>query len=134
MLAMGIACALIACYHFALGQSSVPGAGPVSPTIDSRERFYSGIFFGFGIAWIWAARQSPISAALVRGLSCVFLLGGLGRVLSWVETGRPHWLQIAEMIVELILPFVFVTLASTYERAHTRTASNGSATTTSSPT
>lgn len=114
---MGVTCALIGLYHLTLGQVSVPGAGTASATIDSRERFYSAIFIGFGLAWVWASRQAPVPATTVRILAGIFLLGGAGRVLSWVDLGPPHWLQVAGMVVELGLPFVFFWLAPADERA-----------------
>lgn len=115
-LAMGVSCALIGIYHLGLGEWSVPGTGPASATIDSRERFYSAVFFGYGLAWVWAARQTPIPARAIRMLAGVFLLGGIGRVASLVMLGWPHWLQSAEAGVELTLPFVFFWLAGADER------------------
>lgn len=64
-MAMGITCAAIGLYHLALGIASVPGEASTGATVDSRERFYNAIFFGFGLAWIRAARQccpSPSTA------------------------------------------------------------------------
>lgn len=68
-LAMGIACAAIGLYHLVLGIASVPGEGSTGATVDSRERFYNAIFLGYGLAWIWAARQSPIPSTAVRWLA-----------------------------------------------------------------
>ena len=59
-LTIGIACVAIGVFHFILGIDSVPGEGNTGATVDSRERFYAAIFLGYGIAWIWAARQSPV--------------------------------------------------------------------------
>ncbi len=122
---MGVSCALIGLYHFGLGQASVPGAGASTATIDSRERFYSAIFFGFGLAWIWAARRTPISSTAIRMLSAVFLLGGVGRLISLAALGSPHWLQIAEMVVEVLLPPVFFLLSAADEKAATRAGADG---------
>ena len=44
-------------YHLALGTASVPGATDANATVDSRERFYSAIFAGYGIARMQAARN-----------------------------------------------------------------------------
>ncbi|MCK7625236.1 DUF4345 domain-containing protein [Streptomyces sp. RS10V-4] len=114
---MGAACAAIGAYHFALGIVSVPGEGAAGATVDSRERFYNAIFLGYGLAWIWAARRTPIPAAAVRALTAVFLLGGLGRVLSGLVHDWPHWFQIPLAVLELALPPVYFWLADADEKA-----------------
>jgi hypothetical protein len=118
--AMGVACAAIGLYHVLLGIGSVPGEGtadsPVGTTVDSRERFYNAIFFGYGVAWLWAARQSPIPATVVRWLAGFMLLGGIGRIVSLVQYGAPHWFQIPLTALELVLPPLFIWLATAAER------------------
>jgi len=116
---MGVAFVAIGVMHMALGIASVPGEGSAGATIDSRERFYAAIFLGFGLAWVWVARRSPIPATAVRWLSAIFLLGGFGRVLSFVIYGWPHWLQIGESVLELILPLLFFWLAAADEQSPT---------------
>jgi hypothetical protein len=113
--AMGIACVAIGLYHVVLGIGSVPGGGAADTvagrTVDSRERFYNAIFFGYGMAWLWVARQRPIPADPVRWLAGFMLLGGLGRVLSMVQYGAPHWFQVPLTVIELVLPPVYMWLA-----------------------
>jgi hypothetical protein len=75
----GLSCVAIGIYHFALGTASVPGATDANATVDSRERFYSAYFAGYGFAWLRAARKSPIRAGDVRllaGLMLMTLLDG----------------------------------------------------------
>ncbi|MFB0631996.1 DUF4345 domain-containing protein [Streptomyces sp. AB3(2024)] len=117
--AMGVACVAIGLYHLVLGIVSVPGtegAGPAAVTVDSRERFYNAIFVGFGLAWIETARRTPVPARAVRWLSAVFLLGGVGRVLSVAVHGWPHWFQIPLAALELGLPPLYFWLADADER------------------
>jgi hypothetical protein len=119
-MAMGVACAGIGLYHVVLGIGSVPGAGAADSlagiTVDSRERFYNAIFFGYGVAWLWAARQSPIPAAVVRWLASFMLLGGIGRIVSLVQYGAPHWFQIPLIVLELVVPLLFMWLTTVDER------------------
>jgi hypothetical protein len=115
--ATGAASVAIGCYHFALGTASVPGATDANATVDSRERFYSAIFAGYGIAWIRAARTSPIRAADVRLLAGVMLAGGVGRLLSRVRNGRPHWFQDVLTAVEFAVPAAFFALADAQQPA-----------------
>ncbi|MCM2416139.1 DUF4345 domain-containing protein [Streptomyces sp. RKAG290] len=115
VLAMGYACVAIGLFHVLGGNSAIPGASSAGPTVDSLGRFFGAIFAGYGLAWLWAARQSPIPATAVRWLAAVFLLGALGRVLSLAVHGWPHWFQVVLGIVELVLSPLFFWLASAEE-------------------
>ncbi|MFJ1675876.1 DUF4345 domain-containing protein [Streptomyces sp. NPDC088251] len=115
--AMGYACVAIGLFHVLLGSAAIPGAGPAGPTVDSLGRFFGAIFAGYGLAWLWAARQSPIPATAVRWLAGVFLLGALGRLLSLAALGWPHWFQVVLTAVELVLPPLFFRLADAEEKA-----------------
>ncbi|APE23717.1 MULTISPECIES: DUF4345 domain-containing protein [Streptomyces] len=114
---MGWACVAIGLFHVALGNAALPGAGSAGATVDSWGRFMGAAFAGYGLAWLWAARQHPIPAGPVRWLAGVFLLGGAGRLLSLAAHGRPHGFQIALTVIELALPPVFFWLANAEERA-----------------
>ncbi|GAA3988427.1 hypothetical protein GCM10022247_03590 [Allokutzneria multivorans] len=116
LLVTGVACVAIGAYHIALGIDSVPGEAGAGATVDSRERFYNAIFLGYGLAWVWAARQTPISARAVRWLAGIMLLGGVGRVLSMLVHGQPHWFQVPLTVIEFVLPAVFFWLATADER------------------
>ncbi|MEV0350690.1 DUF4345 domain-containing protein [Nonomuraea sp. NPDC050680] len=114
---MGWACVAIGLFHVALGNAAIPGAGSAGTTIDSWGRFMGASFAGYGLAWLWAARQRPIPARAVRWLAGVFLLGGVGRLLSLAVHGWPQGFQIALTVIELGLPPVFFWLADAEERA-----------------
>ncbi|MBL1084411.1 DUF4345 domain-containing protein [Streptomyces actinomycinicus] len=114
---MGWTCVVIGVFHVLLGNAAIPGAGSAGATVDSWGRFMGAAFTGYGLAWLWAARQRPVPARPVRWLAGVFLLGGAGRLLSLVVEGRPHWFQIALAVLELGLPPVFFRLADADERA-----------------
>ncbi|MFB7850628.1 DUF4345 domain-containing protein [Streptomyces sp. NPDC056053] len=115
--AMGYACLAIGLFHVLLGNAAIPGEGSAGPTIDSLGRFFGAVFAGYGLGWLWAARQSPIPATAVRWLAGVFLLGAVGRVLSLTVHGWPHWFQVALAVVELVLAPVLLLLADAEERA-----------------
>jgi len=103
-LVMGIACAVIGLVHLVVGIGSVPGEGSAGATVDSRERYYGAIFEGYGLAWIWAARQAPIPLTVIRFLAAVFLLGAVGRVISIIDRGWPQGFQVALTVIEIVLP------------------------------
>jgi hypothetical protein len=113
----GLSCITIGIYHFALGTASVPGATDANATVDSRERFYSAYFAGYGVAWLRAARKSPIHAGEVRLLAGLMLISGIGRLISLVHNGRPHWFQEVLTAIELILPVAFFGIAEVDEKS-----------------
>jgi Domain of unknown function (DUF4345) len=112
----GLSCVIIGIYHFVLGTASVPGATDANATVDSRERFYSAYFAGYGLAWLGATRKSPIRAGEVRLLAGVMLLSGVGRLLSLVRNGRPHWFQEVLTAIEFVVPAIFFGIADTEEK------------------
>ncbi|MFI0262671.1 DUF4345 domain-containing protein [Streptomyces sp. NPDC017056] len=114
---MGWACAMIGLFHVALGNAAIPGAGSAGATVDSWGRFMGAVFVGYGLAWLWAARQRPIPARAVRWLAGIFLLGGVGRLLSLAVHGWPQSFQIVLAVIEIGLPPVLVWLADAEERA-----------------
>lgn len=113
---MGITCAVIGLYHSVLGVRSVPGAEDANTTVDSRERFYNVVFGGYGLAWIWAARRTPISAGTVRFLAGVMVVGGVVRLVSMADRGKPHWFQTALTAVEFVVPAEFFRIAAADEK------------------
>ncbi|MGW4563216.1 DUF4345 domain-containing protein [Streptomyces sp. NPDC004561] len=113
---MGWSSVVIGLYHVLLGNAAIPGAGSAGATVDSWGRFMGASFVGYGLAWVWAARQRPIPARTVRWLAGVFLLGGMGRLLSLAAHGWPQWFQIVLAVIELSLPLVFFWLADAEER------------------
>src|SRR5271156_212285 len=112
----GLSCIAIGIYHFALGTASVPGATDANATVDSRERFYSAYFAGYGVAWLRAARKSPIHAGEVRLLAGLMLISGVGRLISLVDNGRPHWFQEVLTAIEFVVPAVFFGIAEAEEQ------------------
>jgi hypothetical protein len=118
----GLSCLVIGIYHFALGTASVPGATDANATIDSRERFYSAYFAGYGFAWLAAARKHPIRAGDVRLLAGLMLVSAVGRLISLVHNGRPHWFQEVLTAIEFVVPAVFFGIAESDEKAQLHSA------------
>ncbi|MFJ7067758.1 DUF4345 domain-containing protein [Streptomyces sp. NPDC101115] len=114
---MGWACVAIGLFHVALGNAALPGAGSAGATVDSWGRFMGAAFAGYGLAWLWTARQRPVPARAVRWLAGVFLLGGVGRLISLAVHSWPQWFQIALTVIELVLPPVFFWLSDAEERS-----------------
>ncbi|MER6217170.1 DUF4345 domain-containing protein [Streptomyces sp. NPDC001674] len=115
---MGIACTAIGLWHVAAGNVAIPGEGGAGPTVDSLGRFLGAFFADYGLAWVWAARQDPVPARLVRWLAAVFALGTVGRLLSLAVEGRPHWFQVVLIVQEVLIPPLLFWLADADERAY----------------
>jgi len=113
----GLSCIVIGIYHLVLGTASVPGAADANATVDSRERFYSAYFAGYGVAWLRTARRSPIRAGEVRALAGLMLFSAVGRVISLVHNGRPHWFQEVLTAVEFVVPAAFFGIADADQKA-----------------
>ncbi|TRD10926.1 DUF4345 domain-containing protein [Erythrobacter insulae] len=100
----GVTCCGIATVHMLLGLSWVPDAGNFTATLDSQDRFYASIFFGFGTAVIWSARDLKSRRKVLGLLLGLFFLGGLARILSVLAIGWPHPMFIVLGALELTMP------------------------------
>ncbi|MFI1246632.1 DUF4345 domain-containing protein [Streptomyces anulatus] len=130
---MGVACVAIGLFHVIGGNAAIPGESDAGATLDSLGRFFGAIFAGYGLVWLWAARQDPVPARVVRWLAAVFLLGGIGRILSLAVHGWPHPFQVALALIELAFPPVWFWLADADERASLERAQNVPPTGTDTP-
>jgi hypothetical protein len=108
--ATGAACTAIGLAHLVAGSKSVPGAQQNNPTEDSQESFFGAIFAGYGLTWLWAARNGRLAA--IDALAVTMGLGGVGRLLSWKRAGHPHRFFAAMTVVELATPAMFLPLTA----------------------
>jgi hypothetical protein len=102
----GLVCVAIALAHLLFGSASIVGGGPVNATIDSDMRFYAVLFAAFGLGFVWAARDLGRRTSVANLLGLLFFVGGLARLLAWVQTGPPNWFYVAMIPVELVIPVV----------------------------
>ena len=90
--------------EIARGAQGVPGGSPeVSPTVDSSLR-YANVF---KLAWgsvIWSQLpRAERSQAVTWSLATLFV-GGLARLRSWQQRGRPHPISVVAIVLELVAP------------------------------
>ena len=85
-----------------LGPQGVPGGSPdVLPTVDSALRYANAFKFAVGpVIWSQLAHVER-SLALTVALSTVFG-GGLARLRSWQQRGRPHPVSVAAFVLETV--------------------------------
>ena len=84
------------------GPQGVPGGSPdVIPTVDSSLRYANAFKFAVGPV-IWSQlrhiEQSP--AVFFAALTIAF--GGLARLRSWQQRGRPHPVTVGAIAIETI--------------------------------
>jgi hypothetical protein len=106
----GWACIAIGVGHIGLGvERSVPGAGHVSPTLESQEAFYNSVFVGYGLTWLRATQDDRPDRVLEA--AAVMALGGVARLIAMARKGAPHPLYAGLTAVEFVLPAIVVVLA-----------------------
>jgi hypothetical protein len=84
-------------------------------TVDTTNlthimRAVMGLYLGMVVLWLWGAFRKPMQGpALVA--CAVFMLGlAVGRILSFVIDGMPHWLLIVYAALEIVLGLIAVVL------------------------
>jgi hypothetical protein len=107
----GVICVGISLAHLAVGPDAIMGGSQVNATSDGEDRFYAGLFGAFGLAAIWCARDVERKQVYVSALAAAFLIGGIGRLISFIVVGRPHPFFLAMLVVELVLPVLMVLMA-----------------------
>lgn len=89
------------------GPQGVPGGSPdVAPTVDSALRYANAFKFAVGPV-IWS-QLAHVERSPALALSTVFG-GGLARLRSWQQRGRPHPVSVAAVVLEtLAVPALIV--------------------------
>jgi hypothetical protein len=84
------------------GPQGVPGGSPdVAPTVDSSLRYANVFKLAAGpVMWSQLGRveQSPV---VTFALSTIFV-GGLARLRSWQQRGRPHPVTVGAIALETL--------------------------------
>jgi len=87
-----------------LGPQGVPGGSPdVTPTVDSALRYANVFKFAVGpVIWSQLGRVER-SPSLTYALSSIFV-GGITRLRSWQQRGRPHPVTVGAVVLEIAAP------------------------------
>lgn len=80
---------------------AAPGAANVS--LDSHFRYLSGLFLGIGLLFWSAVPHIEHRGSLVRALTLIVVVGGLGRALSLAQAGPPDLSMRLALIMELVV-------------------------------
>ena len=63
-----------------------------------------------GLVLLHIARRLPATLGWIPPTAALFFLGGIGRAISWLAVGAPHPFFLLLMVIELVLPLVFLAL------------------------
>ena len=90
--------------EIARGAQGVPGGSPaVNATVDSSLRYANVFKFALGpVIWSQLPRIER-SPALTWSFVTLFA-GGVARIRSWQQNGRPHPVSVMAIALELIAP------------------------------
>jgi len=94
----------------ALTGLNYPVTGAWPPTMDSELRFYAALWGAYGFIVIAVARNLRAMLHYVPLLAATFFVGGAGRALSYFQVGPPHPFFVFLMVIELVLPIIFLML------------------------
>jgi hypothetical protein len=88
--------------EIARGAQGVPGGSPeVVPTVDSSLRYATVFKLAVGpVIWSQLGRVEQSPAVSFAGATIA--VGGLVRLLSWRQSGRPHPITVAAIALETV--------------------------------
>jgi len=88
----------------------LPKETPPQPILDNLVRFLSGIYFGAGFLFAYAAFNVGTLGDVVYFLGLIVLFSGLGRLFSRIKIGSAGQYFDIIMFVEIILGLAIITL------------------------
>jgi hypothetical protein len=91
-------------YYYGLPDN--PAFTPGLLMLDSNFRFYNGLWFGIGFILIWMIINVTKKTNVMWGLSVLFFMGGIGRIVSIVTCGRPSLMYMLFLPLETGFPLL----------------------------
>lgn len=80
-----------------------------SVSADSHVRYLSGLLLGIGLVTWTTIPRIEIQGARLAVITLIVAIGGLARLWSLIEVGRPHSSMVAALFLELLLtPLLYV--------------------------
>lgn len=107
---MGVTAAVTGSLVAAGGAAAIPGGAPAAASNDSVLRFYA-VWWAAQAPALWRLSRDPaLPSAQLTAVCATTFLGGLARLVSAQQSGRPHPLFQTLMVSELVLPPMLLAL------------------------
>jgi hypothetical protein len=81
---------------------------PPIVVLDTNLRFYSGVWLGLGLAFLWLIPAIERQTVLFRVLWGMIFIGGIGRLLSMMRLGWPPVAFVAFTAIEIVGAPLFI--------------------------
>jgi hypothetical protein len=76
--------------------------GPVAVDLDSHFRYLSGLLLAIGLAFASCIADIERKTARFRFLALLVVIGGIGRLISYLSIGAPGSGHVFGLIMELV--------------------------------
>jgi hypothetical protein len=80
----------------------------ITPDFDSHYRYIAGYYISLGMLGLWIIPEIEKHKSLFRILCVSVFLGGIGRVVSILQVGRPGSMALFFTAFELCFPLLLL--------------------------
>jgi hypothetical protein len=85
-----------------------PVSSPHAILLDTNLRFFSGLWLGLGLAYLWLIPSIERQTILFRAIWGAIFVGGIGRLLSIALTGTPPAPFVFFALLEIVGAPLFI--------------------------
>ena len=86
-----------------LGPEMLGAGNVVAADLDSHFRYLSGLLLAIGLGFASTVTQIEARGGRFRLLTCLVVVGGVGRLGSLVSVGAPSRVMVAALVMELLV-------------------------------
>jgi hypothetical protein len=86
-----------------LGPRMVGVAANGASDLDSHYRYLSGLLLAIGVGYVSTIPHIETDGGRFRLLTCIVVVGGVGRLLALLSIGRPSPIMMAALVMELVV-------------------------------
>ncbi|QJB68846.1 DUF4345 domain-containing protein [Parasphingorhabdus halotolerans] len=90
------------------GAAEHNGGADAAAALDNQYRYLAGVYIAVGAMILYSAGDVKGRAILLRFALLGWVLGAVGRMVSWASLGEPASWQVSGLAIELIVPAVMI--------------------------